>query len=158
MTNDFIKVKIYKQPGTDDIPLPEYQTEGSAGMDIHAAIQEEVIILPGERKRIPTGIKIALPHGYEAQIRPRSGLALNYGIGIPNAPGTIDSDYRGEICIILINWGQEPFHIKRGDRIAQMIIAPVSHILWETVTTLPPSNRGPGGFGHTGIIQTKIPE
>ncbi len=158
MTDDLIKVKIYKEPNTEDIPLPEYQTEGSAGMDLHAAILEEVIILPGERKQIPTGIKIAIPNGYEAQIRPRSGLALNYGIGMPNAPGTIDSDYRGEICVILINWGQKPFHIKRGDRIAQMIIAPVSHVLWEPVHSLPQSNRGPGGFGHTGILQNKTPK
>ncbi len=158
MTENPIKVKIYKEPGTEDIPLPEYQTEGSAGIDLHAAIYDEIILMPGERKQIPTGIKIALPHGYEAQIRPRSGLALNHGIGMPNAPGTIDSDYRGEICVILINWGQDPFHIKRGDRIAQMIIAPVSHILWEPVPSLPSSNRGHGGFGHTGIIQDKTPK
>lgn len=150
MPDNIIKIKIYKEPGTEDIPLPEYQTEGSAGMDLHAAIQEDIVLMPGERKLIPTGIKIALPHGFEAQIRPRSGLAIKYGIGMPNSPGTIDSDYRGEICVILINWGQTPFHIKRGDRIAQMIIAPVSRVQWEPVSILPDSTRGPGGFGHTG--------
>jgi len=150
MVDHTVKVKIYKLPGTDDIPLPEYQTDGSAGMDLHAVIDDEIILMPGERKLIPTGIKIALPRGYEAQIRPRSGLAMKYGIGMPNSPGTIDSDYRGEICVILINWGQEPFHIKRGDRIAQMIVAPVSRVQWELVPELPHSSRGPGGFGHTG--------
>ncbi len=151
MQENIVKVKIFKEPGTEDIPLPEYQTEGSAGMDLHAAVKEEVILMPGERRLIPTGIRIALPHGYEAQIRPRSGLAVKHGIGMPNSPGTIDSDYRGEICVILINWGQEPFRIKRGDRIAQMIVAPVYRVLWEPVAVLPQSERGPGGFGHTGI-------
>lgn len=150
MSDKIIIVKVFKEPGTEDIPLPEYQTEGSAGMDLHAVIKEEIILMPGERKLIPTGIKIALPPGYEAQIRPRSGLAIKYGIGMLNSPGTIDSDYRGEIYVILINWGQEPFHIKRGDRIAQMIVAPVSRVQWEPVSLLPDSNRGPGGFGHTG--------
>jgi len=150
MIENIVKVKIYREPGTEDIPLPEYQTEESAGMDLHAAVKEEIVLMPGERKLIPTGIKIALPQGYEAQIRPRSGLAIRYGIGMPNSPGTIDSDYRGEICVILINWGQEPFHIKRGDRIAQMIVAPVSRVKWEPVSILPSSNRGLGGFGHTG--------
>ncbi len=151
MPDDFLKVKIFKEPGTEDIPLPKYQTEGSAGMDLYAVIKDEIVLMPGERKLIPTGIKIALHQGYEAQIRPRSGLAIKYGIGMLNSPGTIDSDYRGEICVILINWGQEPFHIKRGDRIAQMIVAPVSRVHWEPVSVLPDSTRGPGGFGHTGI-------
>ncbi len=154
MLNNAVKVKIYKEPGTEDIPLPEYQTEDSAGMDLHAVINEDIILMPGERKLIPTGIRIALPQGYEAQIRPRSGLAIKHGIGMPNSPGTIDSDYRGEICVILINWGQEPFQIKRGDRIAQMIVAPVSRVQWIPVTELPTSNRGPGGFGHTGTTPT----
>ncbi len=131
MPDNFVKVKIFKEPGTEDIPLPEYQTEGSAGMDLHAVVKEEIVLMPGERKLIPTGIKIALPQGYEAQIRPRSGLAIKYGIGMLNSPGTIDSDYR-------------------GDRIAQMIIAPVSRVQWEPVSILPDSTRGPGGFGHTG--------
>lgn len=150
MKKNIVKVKIYREPGAEDIPLPEYQTKESAGMDLHAVVKEEIVIMPGERKLIPTGIKIALPQGYEAQIRPRSGLAIKHGIGMPNSPGTIDSDYRGEICVILINWGQEPFHIRRGDRIAQMIVAPVSRVQWEPVSILPSSNRGPGGFGHTG--------
>jgi len=148
--NNIIRVKVYKEPGTEDIPLPEYQTEGSAGMDLYAVVHDEVVLQPGERKLIPTGIRIALPDGYEAQIRPRSGLALKYGVGMPNTPGTIDADYRGEIGVILINWGTEPFKIKRGDRIAQMIVAPITRIAWEQTECLPPSGRGPGGFGHTG--------
>ncbi|GCD78183.1 deoxyuridine 5'-triphosphate nucleotidohydrolase [Thermaurantimonas aggregans] len=130
--------------------LPEYQTIHSAGMDLRANLSESITLLPGERRLIPTGLKIALPHGYEAQVRPRSGLALKYGITCLNSPGTIDADYRGEIGVLLINLGQEPFEIKPGDRIAQLVVAPYSRVEWAQVLELPTSERGEGGFGSTG--------
>lgn len=133
-----------------DIPLPSYMTAGSAGMDIFAAVNDSVILSPGERTAIPTGITIAIPPGYEAQIRPRSGLAIKHGITLINAPGTIDSDYRGEIRILLINHGPDPVKISRGDRIAQMIISSAVRAKWEEVQELPDTDRGAGGFGHTG--------
>jgi dUTP pyrophosphatase len=145
-----VRVAIWRKPEARDLPLPSYRTSGSAGVDLYAAVSEPVVLMPGERKLIPTGIHIALPPGYEAQVRPRSGLALQYGIGMVNSPGTIDSDYRGEIAVILINWGSEPFTIQRGDRIAQLIVAPVAHIEWDETDSLPESERGEGGFGHTG--------
>jgi len=145
-----VRVAIWRTPEARDLPLPSYRTSGSAGVDLYAAVQEPVVLQPGERRLIPTGIHIALPPGYEAQIRPRSGLALHHGIGMVNSPGTIDSDYRGEIGVILINWGSEPFTIHRGDRIAQLIVAPVAHIEWEECDQLPDTERGTGGFGHTG--------
>lgn len=134
-----------------DMPLPEYQTEGSAGMDLRAAVTEPVRVEAGSVALIPTGLRIALPLGYEAQIRPRSGLALKHGIGIPNAPATIDSDYRGPLNIIIHNFGQEPYTIQRNDRIAQMVIAPVTRAELQKVTTLEKTTRGEGGFGHTGV-------
>lgn len=146
-----VRVSLWRDPSALDLPLPGYQTEGSAGVDLYANIREPLTLQPGERALIPTGIRIALPPGYEAQIRPRSGLALKYGIGMVNSPGTIDSDYRGEIAVILINWGQEPFTIRRGDRIAQMVVAPVARIEWQIEESLPPTERGEGGFGHTGV-------
>jgi dUTP pyrophosphatase len=133
-----------------DVPLPAYATEGSAGMDIHAAVHENVIVAPGQTTLVPTGFAIALPHGFEAQIRPRSGLALKNHVGILNAPGTIDSDYRGEVRIILTNFGSEPFTIRRGDRIAQMVIARYARIEWDERESLDDTPRGVGGFGHTG--------
>lgn len=145
-----IEIQVKKNPGFEDIPLPRQMTPHAAGMDICAAVDGEVILLPGKRALIPTGISIALPPGIEAQIRPRSGLAIKHGIGLLNAPGTIDSDYRGEIKIIMINLGEEPFHINRGDRIAQMVIQSVLQTEWLTVTELPESQRNEGGFGHTG--------
>ena len=145
-----VRVAIWRKPEARDLPLPSYRTSDSAGVDLYAAVSEPVVLMPGERKLIPTGIHIALPPGYEAQVRPRSGLALQYGIGMVNSPGTIDSDYRGEIAVILINWGSEPFTIQRGDRIAQLIVAPVAHIEWDETDSLPESERGEGGFGHTG--------
>ncbi len=145
-----VRVAIWRKPEARDLPLPSYRTSGSAGVDLFAAVSEPVVLMPGERKLIPTGIHIALPPGYEAQVRPRSGLALQYGIGMVNSPGTIDSDYRGEIAVILINWGSEPFTIQRGDRIAQLVVAPVAHIEWDETDQLPESARGEGGFGHTG--------
>jgi dUTP pyrophosphatase len=131
-------------------PLPAYQTTGSAGMDLRAALDEPVILEPGERRLIPTGIAIALPEGYEAQVRPRSGLAFKYGIGMVNAPGTIDADYRGEIGVLLINHGQEAFKIADGERVAQLVVAPVTQVDWQLAGSLESTVRGAGGFGHTG--------
>jgi len=144
-------VKITRLEDNADLPLPAYESEGSSGMDIRAHVKDPVLVRPGEIKFLPTGLAISLPSGYEAQIRPRSGLALHHGIGMVNSPGTIDSDYRGEIGIILINWGDEPFLIKRGDRIAQMIISKVYRADLVIVDDLDETSRGPGGFGHTGI-------
>ena len=136
--------------GFDDLPLPSYATGGAAGMDIRAAIQEPVTLSPGERTSVPTGIAIALPHGFECQVRPRSGLAMRHGISMVNNPGTVDEDYRGEIRVLLINHGDEPFTIERGERIAQIVIARYEQITWEHVEALPESDRGKGGFGSTG--------
>jgi len=144
-----IKVCIQKFPGTDDIDLPQYMTDQAAGMDIFAAVPEEVIILPGRREKIATGIAIALPEGYEAQIRPRSGLSLKNGITLLNSPGTIDADYRGEIGLIVINHGQEPFVIKRGMRLAQMVVQKICRVDWIETSVLENTSRGAGGFGHT---------
>jgi dUTP pyrophosphatase len=135
---------------TSDIPLPAYATEHSAGMDLCAAVEAEVAIAPGATVLIPTGFAIALPEGFEAQVRPRSGLAIKYSVGILNAPGTIDADYRGEVKIILTNFGSAPFVVKRGDRIAQMIVARYERVDWDERTTLGNTERGAGGFGHTG--------
>ncbi len=146
-----MEVKIKRINGNQDIPLPSYESDGSSGMDLRAAVKESVVIEPCEIKFIPTGLAIALPPGYEAQIRPRSGLALKHGIGMVNSPGTIDSDYRGEIGIILINWGKEPFVVNRGDRIAQMVIAKIYKAQLIEVEELDNTKRGEGGFGHTGL-------
>ncbi len=145
-----IKVFITRLPGQDDIPLPRYMTEFSAGLDIIAAVRDEQMILPGERKMIPSGIAIALPEGYEAQIRPRSGLAIRNGVTLINSPGTIDADYRGEIMLLLINHGREPYVVKRGERIAQMVVHRVCRVSWDVGEELPQTLRGRGGFGHTG--------
>lgn len=133
------------------VSLPQYMTEGSSGMDLFASLAQEVTLVPGERKLIPAGISVAIPEGFEGQIRPRSGLAIQKGIGIVNGPGTIDSDYRGEVGVLLINFGMEPFTIRNGDRIAQMVISPVTRVTLEEVDDLPPTRRQGGGFGHTGI-------
>jgi dUTP pyrophosphatase len=146
-----IKLKITRLRNNQDLPLPSYATDGSAGMDIYADVENDIVIKPGEIALIPTGIAIELPPGYEAQIRPRSGLAINHGITLLNTPGTIDSDYRGEIKIILINLGKKEFVVKRGDRIAQMIISKYAKVEWEEVKELNTTQRGAGGFGHTGI-------
>ncbi len=145
-----IRVSITRLNGTEDLPLPRYMTEHSAGMDLVAAVDREITLSPGERSLVPTGIAIALPEGYEAQIRPRSGLALKNGVTLLNTPGTIDADYRGEIQIILINHGSEPFVVRRGDRIAQMVVAPVCRVRWDVQERLAATDRGSGGFGHTG--------
>lgn len=140
-------MSVVREPG---VALPEYATIGSAGMDIHAMLDEVVTLHPGERRLIPTGLKIELPEGFEAQVRPRSGLALKYGVTVLNTPGTIDSDYRGEIGVVLINLGQEDFEIKNGDRIAQMVVAPFAQVKWNEVLILDNTVRGEGGYGHTG--------
>ena len=138
------------RPGFEDIPLPHYATGGAAGMDIRAALEDAIILQPGERDMIPTGIAVALPEGFECQVRPRSGLALKHGISMVNNPGTIDEDYRGEIRVLLINHGDEPFTIQPGERIAQIVIARYEKIVWDVVEDLPESTRGTGGFGSTG--------
>lgn len=146
-----IKIKV-KRLSNDflDVPLPGYATPGSAGMDIRAALKEDVILLPGKVELIPTDISVEIPLGYEIQVRPRSGLAANHSIGILNSPGTIDSDYRGEVKIIIMNFGKEDFKISRGDRIAQLIVSKVYTAKIEEVKDLNSSHRGEGGFGHTG--------
>lgn len=144
-----IKVSIQKLAGNEDIPLPSYMTAQAAGMDIFAAVVEDEVVMPGERKKIPTGIAVALPNGYEAQIRPRSGLAINHGITLLNSPGTIDADYRGEIALIVVNHGKEPFAIHRGLRLAQMVIQRICRVDWIAAEMLNPTERGGGGFGHT---------
>jgi dUTP pyrophosphatase len=147
---DSISVKI-RRIRRNTVPLPAYASEGASGMDIRADVEEPVLLRPGSIRFVPTGVAVSLPPGYEAQIRPRSGLALDHGIGMVNSPGTIDSDFRGEIGIILINWGKEPFWIRRGDRIAQMVISRVYQAELVEVDILDPTPRGNGGFGHTGV-------
>ncbi|HLA68094.1 MAG TPA: dUTP diphosphatase [Bacteroidota bacterium] len=149
---EHIKVKIARiAPESLDIPLPQYSTEGSAGMDLCAAVASELVIDPGETVLVPTGIRIELPVGFEAQVRPRSGLAIKHGVGILNSPGTIDSDYRGEIRVILTNFSKNRFVVKRGDRIAQMVVSAYARVDWDPVEALTDSKRGEGGFGHTGV-------
>jgi dUTP diphosphatase len=133
-----------------DLPLPEYASFAAAGLDLPAAVTEPVTILPGRFELIPCGFAMALPPGYEAQVRPRSGLASRHGVTVLNAPGTIDADYRGEVKVLLINHGVEPFVIERGMRIAQMVVGPVAAVAWEEAEALPPTARAGGGFGHTG--------
>lgn len=143
-----IRVDIKRLPAAEGLPLPCYETAGAAGMDLRAA--EAVTLRPGARHLVATGLSIALPEGYEAQVRPRSGLAVKHGITVLNAPGTIDCDYRGEVKVPLINHGQDDFVIARGDRIAQMVIAPVTRIAWTEVDALDDTERGAGGFGSSG--------
>lgn len=148
---DTISVKIKRLDPCKDIPVPSYASEGASGMDIRACVQTPVILQPGGIRLIPTGLAVAVPRGYEVQIRPRSGLALKHGIGMVNAPGTIDSDYRGEVRIILVNWGNNPFEVKKGDRIAQMVLSKVYQAQWMQVEALDDTSRGAGGFGHSGV-------
>jgi dUTP pyrophosphatase len=145
-----VTVAVKRLPHSQGLDLPSYATSQSAGLDLRAALEEPVTLNPGERRLIPTGLAIALPSDYEAQVRPRSGLALKHGVTVLNSPGTIDADYRGEVGVILVNLGQEPFTIERGERIAQMILAPVSQMSWLEVADLEESERGAGGFGSTG--------
>ncbi len=145
-----IQVKRLREDSGEPIPLPRYMTEHSAGMDLFADVESEVVLQPGERRLIPTGIALAIPPGYEGQVRPRSGLALREGVSLVNTPGTIDADYRGEVGVLLINLGQGPFRLKRGDRIAQLVIAPVCRAELELTGELEITFRNEGGFGHTG--------
>jgi dUTP pyrophosphatase len=145
-----IQIQVRRLPHGEDLPLPSYATGGAAGMDLIAAVAAPITVAPGQRALIPTGLAVALPPGHELQIRPRSGLALRNGIILPNSPGTIDEDYRGEVQIILLNAGTEPFEIVRGMRIAQAVLAPVLRCEWQEVETLEDTTRASGGFGSTG--------
>lgn len=144
-----IRVKRLRS-AVDDLPLPRYETSGAAGMDLRADLDQPIKLRPGERGVVPTGFAIELPQGYEAQVRPRSGLALRHGVTLLNAPGTIDSDYRGEVSVLLVNLGNEECVVRRGDRVAQLVIAPVAKGIWSEVDDLHSTERGAGGFGHTG--------
>ena len=147
-----VNVAVRPLPHFEGLQLPAYETIGSAGMDVRAAVPEgePIVLAPGERNMVPTGLSVAIPQGYEIQVRPRSGLAAKHGLTCLNTPGTIDSDYRGEIKVILINLGQEAFTIQRGERIAQLVLAPVTRLVWQSVDTLDETDRGAGGFGSTG--------
>jgi len=147
-----MKIAIQVLPHGKGLELPKYQTTGAAGMDVRAAVEEAITLLPLQRAAIPTGIKMAIPEGFEVQVRPRSGLAFRHGISIPNSPGTIDSDYRGEIKVLLINLGSEAFVITRGMRIAQLIVAAVTQAELQIVENLDETQRGTGGFGSTGGV------
>ena len=144
-----VPVELKRLDHGEGLPLPRYATDGAAGMDVVSA--EDVVLEPGKRHAVATGLSMAIPHGYEIQVRPRSGLALKHGVSVPNTPGTIDSDYRGELKVIMINHGDEPFVIARGERIAQLVLAPVTLAEWQEVDTLSETERGEGGFGSTGV-------
>ncbi|MGH6682005.1 MAG: dUTP diphosphatase [Bradyrhizobium sp.] len=150
--SNVVKVEVHQLPHGTGLPLPSYQSAHAAGLDLVAAVPEEspLVLAPGQHAFVPTGLCVALPPGYEAQVRPRSGLAAKHGITVLNAPGTVDADYRGEISVILINHGSAPFEIRRGERIAQMVIAAVARAELVSVTALPATKRGSGGFGSTG--------
>ena len=143
-------IQVVRLPHAADLPLPSYATAGAAGMDLLAAVTAPLTVAPGARALVPTGLRLAIPAGYELQVRPRSGLALKNGITLPNSPGTIDEDYRGELGVIILNAGQEPFTVERGMRIAQAVLAPVTRAAWAEVAELPETARGGGGFGSTG--------
>ena len=145
-----IPVRVMRLAHGDGLPLPAYATEGAAGMDVVSA--EDVTLAPGARHAVATGLAVAIPPGFEIQVRPRSGLALKHGLSVPNTPGTIDSDYRGELKVIMINLGSEPFDIRRGDRVAQLVLAPVTRANWLEVDALDETARGEGGFGSTGGV------
>ncbi len=151
MTAAAVAVQLRRLPHGEGLPLPAYATAGAAGVDLLAAVDGPVTLAPGARVLIPTGLAMALPDGFEAQVRPRSGLALRHGVTLLNSPGTVDCDYRGEVGVILVNLGAEPVTLERGQAIAQMVIAPVARVAWTEVTTLPDSARGAGGFGSTGL-------
>ncbi len=142
-------------PHGEGLPLPAYQTAGSAGCDLRAAVTEPTVIAPGARTRIPTGLRIALPAAHEGQVRPRSGLAVRHGVTVVNAPGTIDADYRGEVQVALVNLGREPFTVQRGDRIAQLVVAPVIQVGFDAVARIDDTERGAGGFGSTGVTDPR---
>ena len=149
-----VAVTIQRLPHGADLPLPVQATPASAGVDLLAAVGDAVVIEPGARALIPSGIAIALPDGHEAQVRPRSGLAVRHGVTVLNSPGTIDADYRGEVGVILVNLGEDAFRVERGMRIAQMVVAPVDRVAWSETDRLPDSGRGAGGFGSTGTAGT----
>ena len=144
-----VKIPVLSLPHGNDLDLPAYASEGAAGLDLVAALEFELVLEPGARALIPTGISLALPRGFEAQVRPRSGLALREGVTVLNSPGTVDSDYRGEVGVVLANLGEKPFTIRRGDRIAQLVVAQYAMVSWSQTDELPPSCRGTGGFGST---------
>lgn len=147
----FHSIRLKKLPGNEDVLLPRRMSELASGFDLHAAVEEQVILHPGERRLIPTGFAMSMPAGFEAQIRPRSGLAFKHGVTCLNSPGTIDADYRGEVKVLLINLGKAPFTIERNERIAQMVIQTVPQVEIVEVDELPDTERGEGGFGHTGV-------
>lgn len=146
-----VRIALRRLPHAEGLPQPQYMSEHAAGADLCAAVGEQVTLLPGARALVPTGFSIALPPGYEAQIRPRSGLAIRSGVTCLNSPGTIDADYRGELAVVLANFGTEPVVIRRGDRIAQIVVGPVVRAAFDAVESLPPTSRGDGGFGSTGV-------
>ena len=145
-----LEVSIHVLAGNEDLPLPAYQSAAASGVDLRAAVRTPVVLEPGRITLVPTGMAVAIPMGYEGQVRARSGLALRHGIGVANGPGTIDADYRGEVAVILVNFGREAFEIRRGERIAQLVITPVVQARFVSVSQLPPTARGAGGFGSTG--------
>ncbi len=146
-----VRVALQRLPQGEGLPIPGYMSAHASGADLHAAVAEQLTLLPGGRALVPTGFSIALPPGYEAQVRPRSGLAIRNGVTCLNSPGTIDADYRGEVQVVLANFGTEPFVVRRGDRIAQIVVAPVVRATFEIVDELPATQRGDGGFGSTGL-------
>jgi dUTP pyrophosphatase len=146
-----LTLQIRRLASAEGLALPAYMTPGAAGMDLYAALQEDLLIGPGDIVLVPTGLEVAIPDGFEGQVRPRTGLAVKHGISLPNTPATIDADYRGEIRVPLINLGREPFRVSRGMRIAQLVVAPVARVSWEEVDTLPTTDRGGRGFGHSGM-------
>lgn len=146
-----VVIRVVREDWARDLPLPSYQTPGASGMDVLAACEEDIVIEPGDRALVPTGLKLEIPDGYEVQVRPRSGLAWKHGVTVLNAPGTIDSDYRGEVKVILVNLGTEPYVVRRGARIAQMVVAKVERARFEERERVSESERGSGGFGHTRI-------
>jgi dUTP diphosphatase len=151
MNNLVLRIRRLNPERDQDLPFPEYMSAGASGLDLPAAIEGEVILAPGEIRLIPTGLALAIPPGFEGQVRPRSGLALKHGIGLINSPGTIDSDYRGEIGIALINLGQKPFILRRGDRLAQLVINKIYQAVIRLVDDLDQTDRADGGFGHSGV-------
>jgi dUTP pyrophosphatase len=158
MTAPPIQVSITRLPHAEGLDLPAYATAASAGLDLAAALRDDVTIAPGARALVPTGFAIALPAGFEAQVRPRSGLALKHGVTVLNSPGTIDADYRGEIGVILVNLGTTPFVVTRGMRVAQLVVAPVTRVAWQVAGALSETARGVGGFGSTGQAQLATTE
>jgi len=151
MSSTHPSIRVVQLDHAKDLPLPAYETADAAGMDVRAALSEAVTLDPGQRKAIPTGLKLAIPSGFEVQVRPRSGLAIKKGITMINAPGTVDADFRGEVHVLMVNHSDEPFVVEHGERIAQLVVAPVVQATWETVEELDETARGEGGFGSTGV-------